>query len=155
MLNPLQKPQGYVAGFLFSPDFRDVVLVLKNRPAFQAGLYNAVGGKVEEGEIRHAAMVREFREETGMNVPEWKHEAVLTGTGHGNGPGFRVDFYSAVSPILSEVRSETDESIHVISVNDVLLRRRPVMSNLPLLIQLCLDRSGILRPVHFVDGIPQ
>ena len=38
----------YVTGFLFSPDKKSVVLINKNRPAFQVGKLNGVGGKIEE-----------------------------------------------------------------------------------------------------------
>jgi 8-oxo-dGTP diphosphatase len=145
-ISPMAK---YVAGFLFCPSRQSVALVRKNRPAFQAGLLNAVGGKIEEGETPEQAMVREFREEAGMSVPEWREEAFLVG---GN---FEVTFFSAVSPIIDEVRTMTDEPIEVHPVADVLLRRIPVMRNLPLLVAACLDESGIVRPIMLIDGLPQ
>ena len=45
----------------------DVLLVHKNRPAWQAGRLNLVGGKVEEGEDAIAAAVRELKEEAGLD----------------------------------------------------------------------------------------
>ena len=39
----------YVLGFLFNPQHTSVVLVKKNRPDWQRGFYNGVGGHVEEG----------------------------------------------------------------------------------------------------------
>ena len=70
--------QEYVAGFLFDDD--QVVLVKKNRPPWQAGKYNGVGGKVEPGEAPYDAMVREFEEEAGVRVESWKHFITLKGT---------------------------------------------------------------------------
>lgn len=61
----------YCVGFLFAPDLQHVVLIEKKRPSWQVGQLNGVGGKVEPGETTHAAMVREFSEETGVHVPEW------------------------------------------------------------------------------------
>lgn len=58
----------YVAGFLFSTDRSQVVLVCKNRPDWQAGKLNGVGGMIESGESPRSAMVREFKEETGADV---------------------------------------------------------------------------------------
>ena len=55
----------YVAGFLFSPDRSRVLLIRKNRPAWQAGKLNGLGGKIEPGETPPQAMRREFREEQG------------------------------------------------------------------------------------------
>jgi len=40
----------YVAGFMFSPDLENVVLIEKQKPEWQKGKYNAVGGKIEDGE---------------------------------------------------------------------------------------------------------
>lgn len=62
----------YTAAFLFWRD--QVLLVQKNRPEWQAGLWNAIGGKVEDGETLEQANVREFGEETGLLLPgvEWR-----------------------------------------------------------------------------------
>lgn len=44
----------------------EVLLVLKNRPPWQAGRYNLPGGKIEEGETPEEAAIRELKEETGL-----------------------------------------------------------------------------------------
>ena len=65
----------YVVGFLFKEDKSSVVLIRKDRPAWQAGKLNGVGGKIEPNESAIDAMVREFREETSVdtNPSIWKH----------------------------------------------------------------------------------
>lgn len=62
----------YVLGFCFDLDYRDVLLIQKLRPAWQAGRLNGLGGKIEDGagEGALAAMRREFREETGGVLDE-------------------------------------------------------------------------------------
>lgn len=138
----------YVAGFLLSPKLDRVVLVLKNRPSWQAGLLNAVGGKVEEGENAVEAMRREFREEAGIDVENWVHDSVL------EGDNFQVDFFSAQGDVDS-VRSLTDEPIITISVADALLLGHSAMRNIRLLLSIALDRSGVIRPVLLKDGVQQ
>lgn len=64
--------QEFVVGFLFAPDFGEVLLIEKDRPEWQAGLLNGLGGKVEPGEMPLAAMRREFREEAGLDVSGWE-----------------------------------------------------------------------------------
>ena len=86
--------QQYVCGFLFSVDRSRVLLIRKNRPAWQAGKLNGVGGKVEPGESIQKAMTREFREEAGLTLAEaqWQHVLTLTGpdwTGHFFAPSDR------------------------------------------------------------------
>ena len=45
----------------------ETLLVLKNSPAWQVGLYNLPGGKIETGETPAEAAIRELREETGYD----------------------------------------------------------------------------------------
>lgn len=61
-----------VVGFLFSGE--RVLLVQKTHPDWQAGLLNGVGGVIEKDETPHAAMVREFGEETKFKGEiDWRH----------------------------------------------------------------------------------
>ncbi len=57
--------QYYVVGFIFDFDLKKVLLINKLK-----GKLNGIGGKVEENEAFVTTMVREFEEETGMDVPE-------------------------------------------------------------------------------------
>lgn len=64
----------YVCGFAFSENHERVLLIEKKRPEWQAGRLNGIGGKCEDGERRpRETMVREFREETGVETTagEW------------------------------------------------------------------------------------
>lgn len=72
----------YVLGFAIHNG--EVVLIRKAKPEWQAGKLNGVGGKVEPGETGYKAMRREYREETGVDVPEsrWRHYATLLGEGY-------------------------------------------------------------------------
>jgi 8-oxo-dGTP pyrophosphatase MutT (NUDIX family) len=76
------KPAGarYVAGFMFDVANKQVALIRKTKPAWQAGKLNGIGGKIEDGESPEAAMVREFLEETGCNTDrdDWSHFASLS-----------------------------------------------------------------------------
>jgi 8-oxo-dGTP diphosphatase len=58
----------YCVGFAFTHD-QKVTLLMKARPAWQNGLLNGIGGKLNPGEVSREAMVREFFEETGLVVP--------------------------------------------------------------------------------------
>lgn len=58
----------YTVCFLFDPhDLSRVLLVRKDRTCY-AGLFNGVGGKVEEGETVKECARREIKEETGAGV---------------------------------------------------------------------------------------
>ena len=104
----------YVAGFMFSG--YAVALVKKNRPTWQAGKYNGIGGHVEAGEFPLYAMVREFREETGCPtmLGDWYKFAVLESN------DWRVHFYFTEGDVHS-LKSTTDEEIVVVNVEDITM----------------------------------
>lgn len=68
--------QGYVVGFLFDR-WGSVALIEKDRPAWQAGKVNGIGGKIEYGEGALQAMTREFKEETGVDWNIWTQIGML------------------------------------------------------------------------------
>lgn len=60
----LPTKERFVVGFVFSKNPERILLVLKNRPAWQSGKFNGIGGKIENFETPLEAMNREFVEET-------------------------------------------------------------------------------------------
>jgi 8-oxo-dGTP diphosphatase len=68
-----------VVGFMFCG--AHVLLVNKQKPKWQEGLWNGIGGKVERDESPMYAMPREFREETCIDTAQdnWTHFATETG----------------------------------------------------------------------------
>lgn len=96
--------QEYVVGFAFTPNSR-VVLIEKQRPDWQRGKLNGVGGKVEIGEGFHAAMAREFYEETGVEHNDWR----LAGIMHGD--DWRAYVMTATSEAFWVAKTTTDEKV--------------------------------------------
>lgn len=59
----------YVLIFAEPPDYDgEVLVVTKNKPEWQKGKKNLVGGKIEQGETPQQAAEREFQEETGYFI---------------------------------------------------------------------------------------
>lgn len=122
----------YVCGFLFSADRSRVLLIRKNRPAWQAGKLNGIGGKIEAfDESPLAAMRREFREEAGLDIAEWQEILTLTG------PDWHTHFYYAFGD-LSHAKAMTDESLET---HEVASLPRDTIPNLHWIIPLMLDRE--------------
>ena len=69
--------QAYVVGFLLRNNDNEVALIQKLTPAWQNGKLNGIGGKIENLETPYNAMVREFKEETGADVTDWKGMVAL------------------------------------------------------------------------------
>lgn len=135
----------YVVGFAFDPTWARVVLVRKVKPAWQSGRLNGVGGKVEPGETALEAMVREFREETGVaTAPEaWSHRVHLTF------PGGTVAFFSACLADIDGVRTTTQETIEIVPSVPV---HPDALPNLHWLIPLCLDAVSGPGPIAVADN---
>lgn len=140
----------YVVGFAFAlsaDSLRHVLLIEKQRPNWQRGLYNGVGGKIEAAETATQAMAREFKKETGLAWEAWDPVAVLRGA------DFSVAFFSAfmLRGTFWQARSTTDEML--VRVRTDRLHGLPMVPNLHVLIPLALDDSGIRKPVLLVDEI--
>lgn len=137
----------YCDGFLFSEDGFHVLLIRKNRPKWQAGKLNGVGGHIEEGETPHEAMVREFEEEAGLKIEKWDELAVLEFNGG------EVHFFCAFSDEMYKFESKTDELVEVYPVDNILADPAELfktIDHLPLMITLALNEKVTL-PVTFVD----
>lgn len=121
----------WVVGFVFR-NRNEVALVTKNRPKWQKGRLNGVGGKIEEGETSIEAMRREFQEEAGADIHEWREFALLK-----EKPG-DVKFLVAHGDYA--LTSMTDEPVAWYKVDDI--KTLPVMPDLRWLIPLALDDNN-------------
>lgn len=128
----------YVVGFMFSENMESVALILKNRPKWQAGLLNGIGGKVEENESFSQAMRREFKEETNLDVENWINFATITNDGYFNANDYQLECFTTVGPV-ELLETTTGEPIIVVEV--AKLHTLTTVFNLRWLIPLALDKS--------------
>ncbi len=129
--------QAYVLGLIFDAARRNVLLIRKNRPAFQAGRLNGLGGKVELGESPFQAIVREINEEANLvTTPEqWSFFGVMEGV------GFAVHCFHAQVADLGLATAMTDESLVVLSVDDPRIHHEG-LSNLTAVLSAALDQDN-------------
>jgi 8-oxo-dGTP pyrophosphatase MutT (NUDIX family) len=145
----------YVCGLLFWRG--EVLLVRKTRPVWQAGLLNAVGGKVEGHDLSiEAAMAREFEEETGLLGQDWHFLAVET---H---PDYALNFFSArvlgsdPRPAVPPV-NDVGEALewHTTAALDCPSGRGQMVGNLTWLLPLALDWRMPRAHVYVVANITE
>jgi len=86
----------YTVGFVFDKELEQVLLVHKQKPAFQVGYLNGVGGKIEDGETAVECMARECQEEATLEIPveEWAECATIKDT-NGMNPGAVIYVFAA------------------------------------------------------------
>jgi 8-oxo-dGTP pyrophosphatase MutT (NUDIX family) len=116
-----------VCGFMFDPELEHVALIRKQKPPWQAGLLNGIGGKREDGETYSDAMHREFIEEAGLDTQDWHFIIEL------KGEDWVVWFFGATCD-LSQVRSMEAEQIEVVPLTEINPLRFDMIDNLPWLI---------------------
>lgn len=141
----------WVVGFMFDEAAERVVLVRKNRPEWQKGRFNGVGGKVEPGESPHEAMDREFGEETGVTTTGWHHFASLKWE-----EGVVHFFRCFVDRrVLDQCETVTDEEIGHYSIHALMAPWEPcgpMTPNLRWLIPLAAHRHDTYDVIDVVES---
>ena len=132
-LNSIFKKKKYTVGFLFSLNGESVCLIKKTKPDWQKGFLNGVGGKVEEGESYINCIIREFKEEAGVEILNWIEAGKMVSN------EWEVMVYFAFDDSINNVASLTEEEVDIYNVKE--LSKEKVLPNVPILIGLCLNRE--------------
>ena len=136
----------YVAGFMFSSDKSEVLLVEKMSPEWQRGLLNGIGGKIEGGETPLEAIIREFAEETGVETTtaDWTEVVYYIRQNV-----YEVHFYKTFTDQIYSAVIKEKEVITKFKSDNLPLN---VVSNLNWLIPLCLDDDiNLTSPILVLD----
>ena len=102
----------YVVGIIFDDTHENTLLIRKQRPIWQLGKLNGVGGKIEENETSYEAMVRECEEECGLVLYNWQLFDNYSDNNH-----FSVDFFTIKTSGIHRAVSRTDEQVGVFNIN--------------------------------------
>jgi 8-oxo-dGTP diphosphatase len=130
------KPS-YVLALLFTANRRQVVLMRRMRPLWQAGRVNALGGRLVDGESPGDAARREVREESGVDVKEWTEVLVW------DDAEYRMHVMRAVSELAGAARTMEDQEVFLADVESLPAN---VIDNLRWLVPLALD-ADVALPV--------
>lgn len=139
--------KAYVLGLYFSEDMSQVVLIRKNRPAWQKGWLNGIGGAINPNESAIQAMVREFLEETGVDIPcaRWWSVFTLVDPNHDS----LVHFFRARGS-LDDIRTTTDEEIEIVDTAFIQCPIIETIPNLKWVIPLCLQ-GPVYHPFTIIE----
>ena len=142
----------YVLGFAFTKDYSPserVLLIRKTKPKWQAGKLNGVGGKIELEDVSpHWAMVREFKEETGLRTltEDWRRFAIM------EFPDANVHCFGAWLPWneFKQARDTTEERLEHYQIDlgfSEKMKDQNVMLNLLWLIPMARVACDTILPV--------
>lgn len=142
--------KNYVLGFAFDKSRKEIILIEKQKPDWQKGKLNGVGGKVETfDETPYHAMIREFKEETGLStgIDNWDLFGEMVFENDVMGGKATIFLFRMFDDSIQYC--ETIEEEEVLRVNvDTCLDVYSCMHNLPILIPLALSKEfgySILR----------
>ncbi len=122
----------YVLGFAFSQN--QVILIKKQKPEWQRGLLNGVGGKIEGDESPKKAMEREYLEEAGYYTTDWIPFCEM------EGEHFVVYCFKLFSDVVFD-NSKSMESEEILKIPIPQLHDRNCISNIPWLVYMALDKE--------------
>jgi 8-oxo-dGTP pyrophosphatase MutT (NUDIX family) len=94
---------------LFFLLFADVLLIRKERPSWQKGKLNGIGGHVELNESLLEAMRRECKEETDLDIENWVYVCSM----EGNDWQLEVFTSEIGEQQFKEAKNKTDDSVEV------------------------------------------
>lgn len=113
---------------MFDKSLNTVALIEKNRPDWQKGRLNGLGGKIEYGESAVEAMIREFEEEGGVYTKDWNEFCNI------NGKTCQITCFWAIGNIL-EVRMAEDQEIFLVDTRN-LVENKNILPNVAWLIPM-------------------
>ena len=134
----------YVLALLFTADAREVVLIRKTRPAWQAGRVNALGGKLRSDESLFEGARREVREEAGVDVDRWERFLVWRDA------EYRLQAVRAFDDVARLARSAEDQEVFLADARGLPL---DVIDNLRWIVPLALDRD-VAIPIEVTSANP-
>lgn len=142
----------YVLGFAFSENRMHAVLIKKEKPEWQKGCLNGVGGKIEAYDADHYdAMVREFEEETGLATTrdQWNMFGQMNFENDVIGGRAEVYLFRMFSNEIYKAKSMEIEEIKIVSFNDYFVENdlyprfagQKIIKNLQVLIPMAIDED--------------
>ena len=144
----MSDPKHYVLGFAFNSAKDHIVLIYKNRPDWQAGKINGIGGKVERGEIPVFSMEREFFEETGVvtHFHNWKQFATLIFGNDILGGKALIHCFKFIGDECMQASTYEDEDVETFAIKDIW--DKPLIGHLHFLIPMAMDDTFKYADLH-------
>lgn len=131
----MNKMQKYVLIHMQN-DRGDFLMIRKNRPEWQKGKWNLVGGHVEKGESYEHAAIRELKEETGLEINRLNFRGLISGN------GYKIAIFSGYTEEEYE-DGLTDELVSWCCINNLRQKYGNPIYNLKLIVPLLISYYGL------------
>ena len=97
-------------------DNKEILLLRKNNPDWQKGLYNGIGGKVELNTTPLETIIKKCQEELGVNIANWiELDSEISSS------GIEIVYFLTTlnEGEIKKLQSQTDERAELFSINNL------------------------------------
>lgn len=97
-------------------DNKEILLLKKNNPDWQKGLYNGIGGKVELNTTPLETIIKKCQEELGVNISNWiELDSEISSS------GIEIVYFLTTlnEGEIKNLQSQTDERAELFSINNL------------------------------------
>ena len=97
-------------------DNKEILLLKKNNPDWQRGLYNGIGGKVESNTTPLETIIKKCQEELGVNISNWiELDSEISSS------GIEIVYFLTTlnEGEIKNLQSQTDERAELFSINNL------------------------------------
>ena len=97
-------------------DNKEILLLKKNNPDWQKGLYNGIGGKVELNTTPLETIIKKCQEELGVNISNWiELDSEISSS------GIEIVYFLTTlnEGEIKKLQSQTDERVELFSINNL------------------------------------
>ncbi|MCT7467983.1 NUDIX domain-containing protein [Aliarcobacter cryaerophilus] len=97
-------------------DNKEILLLKKNNPDWQKGLYNGIGGKVELNTTPLETIIKKCQEEFGVNISNWiELDSEISSS------GIEIVYFLTTlnEGEIKKLQSQTDERAELFSINNL------------------------------------
>lgn len=135
----------YTLAFLFDSNLENILLIEKNKPEWQKGYLNGIGGKFEKNESKFDCINREFKEETDLEINTWDYVGIYEGS------SFIIHIFTSTinDQLLNLFKSITDEQVSIYRVNDILNNKHNILPSAKSAIVLILEKLNHNNMMNF------
>lgn len=97
-------------------DNKEILLLKKNNPDWQKGLYNGIGGKVELNTTPLETIIKKCQEELGVNISNW-----IELDNEISSSGIEIVYFLTTlnEGEIKKLQSQTDERAELFSINNL------------------------------------
>jgi len=136
----------YTLGFIICED--KVLLIEKQKPEFQRGFLNGLGGKIEDNEKVEDCIVREVKEECNMNTisSDWQHFCTMFGCKESKDNISDMEYWNVFCFVttvdyikFNTILQTEKEKLQVTSLSAIYTLNNKLLGNISWLIGMAID----------------